>query len=86
MAHPRPVLGLAKESLHRDRIAGEAMPEDFHRRLAALAVFRAIDSSGAALADILGEVVTGHRPTHQIVSAHGMAKLVNLASRSKLDA
>jgi hypothetical protein len=31
-------------------------------------------------------MVTGHRATDQIVSAHGIAKLVNLSRCSKLDA
>ena len=86
MADPRPVFGFPQEALDRGRVAGEAGAQDFDGRLAAIAVVGAVHRSRAALADILGEAVPGHRPTDHIVRVHGTAKLVNLSPRSKLDA
>jgi hypothetical protein len=86
MTDPGAELRLPEKALDRDRIAREPRPQDLDGGLAALGMLGVIDRGRPALADVLREVVPGHRSTDQIVSAHETAKLVNLSRCSKLDA
>ena len=89
MLDARAVLGFAQKPLHGDRILREARTQDLHRGAAALRVLGAIHGGRAALADVLREVVAGHRSSHHVVGvvgAHGSAKLPRIGPASKLRA
>ena len=85
MLDPGAVLGFAQKALHGDRVLRQARPQDLHRGPAALGVLGAIHGGRAALADVLGEVVARHRPSHHVVGVHGSAKLPRIGPASKLD-
>ena len=75
MLDPGPVLGFAQEALHGDRVLRQPRPQDLHCGSAALGVLGAIDGGCPALADVLGEVIAGHRASYHVVGVHGSAKL-----------